>query len=383
MAGLFDILNVSPAESVQPTLPVGLQGIAQTLAGVAGRGAQQAAGQDTRTTAAKLASAAKGVNPQDPASLRQMAQRLNDIGESQRAVGVLQMANDLDRQQVVAMDTKNAYSSVASALEAKGMGGLAKAVLANNPSAYERGLEVLGQTETSATGLQGVSPVGVFEDPDGNRYTASTVTTKQGATTNQITPIGNAPAYSDQDLTPLGGDFLENRGEVIAAGATTVELEGKTRDYVDLYSSAVTDLPATSDALVTLHRLRELNAAVETGGFTAQVAQAATDLFGVTPGDVGELNQLAKQRVIEGLASFTGAISEGERQYLENMQVSITNSEAVNDRIIDSSIEELRRRQSRQQRLIRGDSLDQYNEFILGQYDFLENTPDTVSWKDL
>lgn len=99
MTTLFDILNVSPAESVEPVQPAGIQGIAQTLAGVAGRGARQAAGQDTRPLGQRVATATKGLDTTDPASLIQAAQRLDAIGESQRAVGLRQVAANLNKQQ--------------------------------------------------------------------------------------------------------------------------------------------------------------------------------------------------------------------------------------------------------------------------------------------
>ena len=92
MTTLFDVLNVNPAESVQPVQPAGVRGIAQTLAGVAGRGARQSAGQDTRPTGQRVAEATQGTDPNDPASLIAAAQRLDAIGESQRAIGLRQMA---------------------------------------------------------------------------------------------------------------------------------------------------------------------------------------------------------------------------------------------------------------------------------------------------
>jgi len=99
MAGLFDILNVSPAERVQPTMPTGLQGIAQTLSGVANRGVQQAAGQDTRTVEAKLNSAMQGADTTTKEGLVALAQRLDSIGEGQRAAAVRQAAAQMQRDE--------------------------------------------------------------------------------------------------------------------------------------------------------------------------------------------------------------------------------------------------------------------------------------------
>ena len=101
MAGLFDILNVSPAERVQPTMPTGLQGIAQTLSGVANRGVQQAAGQDTRTVEAKIKGAMSGGDASTPAGLIAIAQRLDAIGEGPRAAQVRQLAATKQRENVL------------------------------------------------------------------------------------------------------------------------------------------------------------------------------------------------------------------------------------------------------------------------------------------
>ena len=99
MAGLFDILNVSPAERVQPTMPTGLQGIAQTLSGVANRGVQQAAGQDTRTVEAKLNSAMQGADTTTKEGLVALGQRLDSVGEGQRAAAVRQAAAQMQRDE--------------------------------------------------------------------------------------------------------------------------------------------------------------------------------------------------------------------------------------------------------------------------------------------
>lgn len=99
MAGLFDILNVSPAERVQPTMPTGLQGIAQTLSGVANRGVQQAAGQDTRTVEAKLNSAMQGADLATTKGLIAAAQSLDAAGEGIRAAEFRRMAAEMQAKQ--------------------------------------------------------------------------------------------------------------------------------------------------------------------------------------------------------------------------------------------------------------------------------------------
>lgn len=78
-----------------------------------------------------------------------------------------------------------------------------------------------------------------------------------------------------------------------------------------------------------INRAFELLETVQTGGLVA-AQKAVTDFFGTTPGDVGELNNLLAQNVLNGLSAFTGAISEGERAFIETMSTSLSQGGQVN-----------------------------------------------------
>jgi hypothetical protein len=83
--------------------------------------------------------------------------------------------------------------------------------------------------------------------------------------------------------------------------------------------------------LVDINRGLELIDKVNQGGFAA-FEKEVTDLFGSTSGDVGELNRILAGNVLAGLSAFTGAISEGERAFVEKMETSLRTGKEVNRR---------------------------------------------------
>jgi len=95
MADLFDILNVNPAQSVQP------QSLMQTIAGRMDRNIQQAAGNDVRDSQAKMQAASEGVDLNSSKGLLEFSQRLQNLGMTQQAMGVVQLA-----QQKRALETQ-------------------------------------------------------------------------------------------------------------------------------------------------------------------------------------------------------------------------------------------------------------------------------------
>lgn len=98
----------------------------------------------------------------------------------------------------------------------------------------------------------------------------------------------------------------------------------REQTFIDNAFSAVGEL-------TDLNRSFELLNEVETSGFLAMKTKF-TDFFGVTPADVGELNNLFGANILAGLAAFTGAISEGEREFIRQMNAGIEKGQAVNKR---------------------------------------------------
>ena len=95
-----------------------------------------------------------------------------------------------------------------------------------------------------------------------------------------------------------------------------------------LDSAIETGLAAVSQ-LPDINRGLELLKTVSTGGLDAR-AKEITDFFGTTSGDVGELNNILASNVLAGLSAFTGAISEGERAFIEKMNTSLSQGTGFN-----------------------------------------------------
>jgi len=109
------------------------------------------------------------------------------------------------------------------------------------------------------------------------------------------------------------------KGEAIAANEADM-----LNNYIDEGLNAV-------DALPNVQRGLELLKTVKTGGMTAK-SKAVTDFFGTTSGDVAELNNILAEQVLAGLSAFTGAISEGEREFIAKMETNLSQGTAFNIR---------------------------------------------------
>ncbi len=88
---------------------------------------------------------------------------------------------------------------------------------------------------------------------------------------------------------------------------------------------------AAAESLPDIKRSIELLDKVATNGFQASIMDAQNYL-GREIGDKGELHALLAQNVLDGLSAFTGAISEGERTFIERMAASIGKGNDINQR---------------------------------------------------
>ena len=184
-----------------------------------------------------------------------------------------------------------------------------------------------GKVTSSRSGNQ-------WRDEDGNVYEASIVRTSQGEKTNLIPISPSAPAAPVGKLTRVGGAYGISAAEDTAK---TVEEAGESKtaeNWADLQSAAVDSLPRIERSLVDTNRSLELLTEINTGGWSTAVVRSIQDVFGVTPQNEAEFNLLAGQTVLDNLANFTGAISEGERMYLERLYQDLEKSGGANRAIL-------------------------------------------------
>ena len=192
-------------------------------------------------------------------------------------------------------------------------------------------------TEASAGRLQikEVSP-GVFQSFDSNNNVMSDpfrqidgqqvplsreeqLDLRLGEDVEGITTRGGAETGVEVTRSQLLADVenAKNRGDLISDKQVN-RLDG----IIEVGLSAANSLP-------DINRGMELLKTIKTGGATA-LSKTVTDFFGTTSGDIGELNNLLAQNVLAGLSAFTGAISEGERDFIAKMEANLTGGTEFN-----------------------------------------------------
>lgn len=90
---------------------------------------------------------------------------------------------------------------------------------------------------------------------------------------------------------------------------------------------------AAAPTLVDVNRGLELLDKIETGGLTAK-SKAVSAFFGSTSGDVGELNKILAQDMLNTIQQFPGSLSEGELNVINSISASLSQGAEVNRRIL-------------------------------------------------
>lgn len=113
---------------------------------------------------------------------------------------------------------------------------------------------------------------------------------------------------------------------------------GKREEVRD--QTVVDNALAATDALPSLRRAQELLETVQTGGIDATINNIR-EYFGdesAEVADFGELQTLLASDLLDSLSAFPGAISEGEREFLESVSAGASRNTEVNKRRINSII---------------------------------------------
>jgi hypothetical protein len=128
---------------------------------------------------------------------------------------------------------------------------------------------------------------------------------------------GDAEVETERNLN----EILADR----AAGNKIAETEAtRIDDYISRGLNAVDRLPKVRRGIELLKK-------VKTGGIAAK-EKVVTDFFGTTSGDVAELSNILAENVLAGLSAFSGAISEGEREFIREMETGIIQGTEFNTR---------------------------------------------------
>lgn len=188
---------------------------------------------------------------------------------------------------------------------------------------------------------QTFASAGRYKDRDGNIYTATEVRTKGGGVKIDYSPITpNAPENPVGELTPIGGAYSETAGERLGRGVEAAAQETKAEEFSRSQQAAIDNLPKIEVAIGNAERSLNLLQEIKTGGFTTAIVRSAQQFFGVEPKNQAEFNLLAGKTVLDNLSNFPGAISEGERMYLERLYQSLERSGGANQAILENLLQE-------------------------------------------
>jgi hypothetical protein len=175
---------------------------------------------------------------------------------------------------------------------------------------------------------------GQYRDTDGNIYEASIVRSSSGEQVRYLPISSGAPKSPVGKLTPIGGAYSETADERTTRGVTEAGAEKTAENWADLKSAAVDSLPRIERSIAKTDTSLALLELIKTGGWSTAAVRQVQDVFGVTPENEAQFNLLAGQAVLDGLVNFKGAISEGERMYLERLYQDLKKSGGANRAIL-------------------------------------------------
>jgi hypothetical protein len=211
------------------------------------------------------------------------------------------------------------------------------------PEEYKEGLSELtamnkDSNKTGDSALKGwqFNDGGVYSDKDGNRYALTNSINKDENSADILyTPIGNAPAYTNQALQPTDTTGLTTE-QRIAEQVAGYQGQEDMKVFYEHRADAGQDIGQTTTNLNDANRMLELLKKVDTGGEAVLIGKAVSDFFGTTPTDISELDTIANTLMLGSLKSLLGGqLSDGERKAAEDIQVSLEKGTEANTRIAE------------------------------------------------
>ena len=209
------------------------------------------------------------------------------------------------------------------------------------PEEYKEGLSELtamnkDSNKTGDSALKGwqFNDGGVYSDKDGNRYALTNSINKDENSADILyTPIGNAPAYTNQALQPTDTKGLTTKQRT-AEQVAGFQGQEDMKVYYKHRADAGSEIGQTTTNLNDANRMLELLTNVNTGGAAVLAGKAVSDFFGTTPADVSELDTISKTVMLGSLKSLLGGqLSDGERAAATEIQVALEKGNEANIRI--------------------------------------------------
>ena len=187
-----------------------------------------------------------------------------------------------------------------------------------------------------------LSSAEIYKDENGYQYQVTPTQDATGKVGVEVTPIGDAPEYTNQKLIKTGGQFNltaeEDTERLIKKEFGVAESKAWSTVKLDVLKKA-----SESENLVSsLERALEIAESndFESGGFS-RIKENFKEFVGMGDPTAAEFQRIAAENLLGALGNFTGAISEGERKFLEQNLVSLSRSKEVNVRLLKRLIEKV------------------------------------------
>tara|TARA_Y100000814_G_scaffold293565_1_gene275708 strand:- start:2991 stop:4238 length:1248 start_codon:yes stop_codon:yes gene_type:complete len=331
----------------------------------------------------------KATQNRDPKLLRRSAQRLLDSGKSpQRALELSNLADQLEQKQ----DVQTAESNLVNYAQRGGIdpvtGVYRKTVdIKNNPQdkaaffnlAKLNDIPVDRATSiySSMTGggekntAQQISNPVFLRDSEGNQFSRREVF---NPSTSEVTEV----------LEPFPGNSSETPvGTVVPFSATTglsgfdqPALKGRIaseKQWAEAKVAAVTQLPSmmrTKSSIIDALNLLE-SGELKTGGWKRKVTKGLLAFLGEEPATIGEFEARMGDLVLARLQNFSGAISEGERNFLIDQLANYLRSGESNIARLKVILEDAEGLINDGIILGESSSWEEYNKAIVPNFDFV------------
>ena len=320
----------------------------------------------------QLAQAVMNIDPIQGAQLLAKAEEMKKASQmSQLEAGNLDIQEGLQR-------TKN--QALARTLQSKGFDGLATQVLGGDEEARKNGIRIISESASGSSSASGVK-AGTWKDNKGNFYIATRVLDKStGQTTLEYNPVGNAPAYNNQNLTLVNAEGLTASEDV----ALSVSGEANKK-FSELRLNAVDNIGDLKNERETLNTALSLAETVQTGGPINVAGTAIEKFLGEVPADKAEFELLLGNTMFARLKPlFGGIISDSERLAIIEIHAGLKKGNAANISILKRLKEETDKAYRKARLALTADT---YEEYISQAKQFYPEDPteqkDTVRWDDL
>ena len=311
-------------------------------AAIGGIPGQYKAQQQRKTSQANNVKLMEGIKNRNPAAIYEAARLRNESGDTAGAIKLTEYAKKIQTEQAT-IENQQKLATFATKAGTKlrdpqvrqaffMLGKQSNLSVEETDKLYRMFLDQYAPKRELQAGGNTTTVV----DTEGNYFNKKILTYKNGTSEEQFFPFQGSPEQPVGRTVPAssssGGNVQQQLRDKIAEeerAAERLELADKMRpgnilaeqsakDFASLRVEAVAKLPDLRDSVGNLKEIKTLleSPNFKTGGFTRQVARKFTKFLGTEPANVGEFETRIGEVVLAKLEVFTGAISEGERNFL-------------------------------------------------------------------